>query len=102
MLRLWEPPGENYRRLRPEKPQTVARGRGFDSRHLHDGLNIPACLPVPFGEDWLHHVWLPSMTTPPETQYATASDGLKIAYQVTGNGDVDLVFMQGAVAHHRV
>jgi class 3 adenylate cyclase len=39
------------------------------------------------------------MTTPPETQYATASDGLKIAYQVTGNGDVDLVFMQGAVAH---
>ena len=40
-----------------------------------------------------------TMTTPPETQYATASDGLKIAYQVSGDGDVDLVFMQGAVAH---
>jgi class 3 adenylate cyclase len=39
------------------------------------------------------------VTTPPETQYATASDGLKIAYQVSGGGDVDLVFMQGAVAH---
>ena len=39
------------------------------------------------------------MTTPPETEYATASDGLKIAYQVTGSGDFDLVFMQGAVAH---
>jgi hypothetical protein len=39
------------------------------------------------------------LTTPPETQYATASDGLKIAYQVSGSGDIDLVFMQGAVAH---
>jgi class 3 adenylate cyclase len=39
------------------------------------------------------------MTTPPETQYATAPDGMKIAYQVTGIGDINLVFMQGAVAH---
>ncbi|MGH2654992.1 MAG: adenylate/guanylate cyclase domain-containing protein [Actinomycetota bacterium] len=39
------------------------------------------------------------MTASPETQYATAPDGLKIAYQVSGNGDIDLVFMQGAVAH---
>jgi class 3 adenylate cyclase len=38
------------------------------------------------------------MTTP-ETQYALAPDGLQIAYQTTGRGDVDLVFMQGAVAH---
>ncbi|MDQ4004705.1 MAG: hypothetical protein M3135_00175, partial [Actinomycetota bacterium] len=35
----------------------------------------------------------------PETRYAVASDGVQIAYQVTGGGDVDLVFMQGAVAH---
>jgi class 3 adenylate cyclase len=36
---------------------------------------------------------------PPETQYAVAPDGVQIAYQVTGEGDVDLVLMQGAVAH---
>lgn len=36
---------------------------------------------------------------PPETQYARAPDGTPIAYQVTGGGDIDLVFMQGAVAH---
>jgi hypothetical protein len=30
------------------------------------------------------------MTTPPETQYATAPDGMKIAYQVTGIGDINL------------
>jgi class 3 adenylate cyclase len=39
------------------------------------------------------------MTTPPATEYARAPDGLQIAYQVTGGGDLDLVFMQGAVAH---
>jgi class 3 adenylate cyclase len=36
---------------------------------------------------------------PPETRYAVAPDGLQIAYQVTGSGDIDLVLMQGAVAH---
>jgi class 3 adenylate cyclase len=36
---------------------------------------------------------------PPETRYALAPDGVQIAYQVTGGGEVDLVFMQGAVAH---
>ncbi len=36
---------------------------------------------------------------PPETQYALAPDGVHIAYQVTGAGEVDLVLMQGAVAH---
>jgi class 3 adenylate cyclase len=39
------------------------------------------------------------MTTPPATEYARAPDGLQIAYQVTGGGDLDVVFMQGAVAH---
>lgn len=39
------------------------------------------------------------MTVSPETLYAQAPDGLKIAYQVNGSGDIDLVFMQGAVAH---
>jgi class 3 adenylate cyclase len=36
---------------------------------------------------------------PPATQYAVASDGVQIAYQVTGGGDIDLVLMQGAVTH---
>ena len=35
----------------------------------------------------------------PETQYATGSDGVHIAYQVSGDGDLDLVLMHGAVAH---
>jgi class 3 adenylate cyclase len=39
------------------------------------------------------------VTTPPPTEYAPAPDGVQIAYQVTGGGDLDLVFMQGAVAH---
>jgi class 3 adenylate cyclase len=39
------------------------------------------------------------VTAPPETRYAVAPDGIKLACQVTGGGDVDLVFMQGAVAH---
>jgi class 3 adenylate cyclase len=39
------------------------------------------------------------MTAPPATEYARAPDGLQIAYQVTGSGDLDVVFMQGAVAH---
>jgi class 3 adenylate cyclase len=39
------------------------------------------------------------LTVPPETRYALAPDGVQIAYQVTGDGDIDLVFMQGAVAH---
>jgi class 3 adenylate cyclase len=39
------------------------------------------------------------VTVHPETRYASGPDGLKIAYQITGGGDIDLVFMQGAVAH---
>jgi class 3 adenylate cyclase len=39
------------------------------------------------------------VTAHPETRYASGPDGLKIAYQITGGGDIDLVFMQGAVAH---
>ncbi len=37
--------------------------------------------------------------TPPETEYALAPDGLHIAYQVTGSGEVDLVLMHGTVSH---
>src|SRR5688500_133560 len=37
--------------------------------------------------------------TAAQTRYATAPDGIRIAYQVTGGGDVDLVLMQGAAAH---
>ena len=36
---------------------------------------------------------------PPETRYALTPDGLHIAYQVTGEGDMDLVLMMGAVGH---
>ena len=36
---------------------------------------------------------------PPETQFAVAEDGVHIAYQVTGNGDLDLAMLQGTVAH---
>jgi class 3 adenylate cyclase len=35
----------------------------------------------------------------PETQYARAPDSVQIAYQVTGDGEIDLILMQGAVAH---
>jgi class 3 adenylate cyclase len=35
----------------------------------------------------------------PETQYVRAPDGVQIAYQITGTGELDLVLMQGAVAH---
>jgi hypothetical protein len=38
VLRLRDPPDETLRRLRPEKSREVARGRGFDSRHLHHVL----------------------------------------------------------------
>jgi hypothetical protein len=36
VLRLWEPPDEINRRLRPEKSQMVARTRGFNSRRLQE------------------------------------------------------------------
>ncbi len=35
----------------------------------------------------------------PETHYALAADGVHIAYQVSGTGALDLVLMQGTVAH---
>jgi class 3 adenylate cyclase len=38
------------------------------------------------------------MTTP-ETQYALTPDGVHIAYQVSGGGEVDLVLMHGTVSH---
>jgi hypothetical protein len=36
--------------------------------------------------------------TPPETRYAKSGD-VRIAYQVTGNGPLDLVFMPGFVSN---
>jgi class 3 adenylate cyclase len=39
------------------------------------------------------------MTTPPETQYVRAPDGVHIAYQVTGTGEIELVMMHGTVSH---
>ena len=37
--------------------------------------------------------------TEAETRYALAPDGVHIAYQVTGGGDIDLVMMHGTVSH---
>ncbi len=36
--------------------------------------------------------------TPPETRYAKSGD-VSVAYQVTGNGDFDLVFVPGFVSN---
>jgi class 3 adenylate cyclase len=36
---------------------------------------------------------------PPETRYATTSDNVSIAYQVVGDGPVDLVWIPGFVSH---
>ena len=35
----------------------------------------------------------------PKTQYATSADGVNIAYQVIGEGPLDLVFVMGWVSH---
>lgn len=35
----------------------------------------------------------------PQTRYATSVDGLSIAYQRFGDGDVDVVYLPGTVAH---
>jgi class 3 adenylate cyclase len=37
--------------------------------------------------------------TDAETRYAVAADGVHIAYQVSGRGDIDLVMMHGTVSH---
>lgn len=39
------------------------------------------------------------MAALPATKYATTSDGVNIAYQVIGDGDVDLVLVEGFVSH---
>jgi pimeloyl-ACP methyl ester carboxylesterase/class 3 adenylate cyclase len=40
-----------------------------------------------------------SMHEPPETRYATAEDGKSIAYQVAGEGPIDLVFVPGWISN---
>jgi pimeloyl-ACP methyl ester carboxylesterase len=35
----------------------------------------------------------------PETQYTRTADGVHLAYQVSGGGDVDLVLLHGQVSH---
>jgi pimeloyl-ACP methyl ester carboxylesterase len=39
------------------------------------------------------------MATAPKTQYATAPDGVSIAYQVVGDGPRDLVWVPGWISH---
>jgi pimeloyl-ACP methyl ester carboxylesterase len=39
------------------------------------------------------------VTAAPETRYAKAPDGVHIAYQVVGDGPLDLVFVPGFVSH---
>lgn len=40
-----------------------------------------------------------AQVTLPETQYTLAPDGVHIAYQVSGSGDIDLLLMHGTVSH---
>ena len=39
------------------------------------------------------------MTDHPETRYATTADGVHVAYQVIGDGPIDLLFVLGWVTH---
>jgi class 3 adenylate cyclase len=39
------------------------------------------------------------MTDPPQTRYAKADDGVHIAYQVFGDGPIDLVVIPGFISH---
>ena len=39
------------------------------------------------------------MTDPPETRYAKADDGVHIAYQVFGDGPIDVVVIPGFISH---
>jgi pimeloyl-ACP methyl ester carboxylesterase/DNA-binding winged helix-turn-helix (wHTH) protein len=41
----------------------------------------------------------PPVATRPKTQYATSTGGVNIAYQVIGDGPLDLVFVMGWVSH---
>jgi pimeloyl-ACP methyl ester carboxylesterase/DNA-binding winged helix-turn-helix (wHTH) protein len=41
----------------------------------------------------------PTVTGKPKTQYATSTGGVNIAYQVIGEGPLDLVFVMGWVSH---
>ena len=41
----------------------------------------------------------PTAPTRPKTQYATSTGGVNIAYQVIGEGPLDLVFVMGWVSH---
>ncbi len=38
----------------------------------------------------------------PVTRYATTDDGVSIAYQVVGDGPIDLVFVHAFVSHLEV
>lgn len=40
-----------------------------------------------------------AQVTLPETQYTLAPDGVHIAYQVSGSGEIDLLLMHGTVSH---
>ena len=39
------------------------------------------------------------MATTPQTRYATAPDGVSIAYQVVGDGPLDLIWVPGWISH---
>jgi DNA-binding winged helix-turn-helix (wHTH) protein/pimeloyl-ACP methyl ester carboxylesterase len=45
------------------------------------------------------HAVKPPAATRPKTQYATSTGGINIAYQVIGDGPLDLVFVMGWVSH---
>src|SRR5437867_12964943 len=37
--------------------------------------------------------------TAPSTEYATTTDGVRIAYQTIGDGPVDLLYVPGCISH---
>ena len=39
------------------------------------------------------------MADHPETRYATTADGVHVAYQVFGDGPIDVLFVLGWVTH---
>lgn len=91
------------RSLRPEVPEALAR---IVDRCVvrHAAGRFATALEVREALEEAQHTLLPTMTrghsaaSYPRTQY-TRGNGLSLAYQVVGEGPLDLVFMHGWVTH---
>ena len=72
------------------------RGRGVPGI-VHAGRECPpGLIVIERGQDGCDKIW--REPKPPETKYAS-SDGLSIAYQVSGAGPIDVVLVPGLVSH---